>query len=673
MKPLSEVLKVLLPVIAAVASCLLMTSQGAAQQSSDSQTTKKEAGFWRIERDGNGVWWFVSPQAEREFLNTVTTVSTNQESRQKGGKGYRSKDWNGSEDPASLKVWAEKTARRIADAGFKGIGAWSNQALLDTGLPISRDLNLWATVSGGPDIFSPEWEKAIDQATKVQVEKLKNNCNIVGYYTDNELDWEPVSVGPRVYFDDRKETDPNRREVMKIIQKLWPTLTELNREWNSSFSSWEQLGILSKLPLNIPQTAQKRLDEAWLEHLSVRYFSVTSAAIRKHDPNHLILGVRFKGYAPPQVVRASKGYTDAQSINVYHEDGKLSRELFEMLHRESGQPVIISEYSFHALDGRSGNRNECGFPAQVSDQAARAAGYKLFTSRMAQVPYIIGADWFQWNDEPPAGRGDGEDVNFGVVDIYDEPYELLVKAIRETMPTLNWLHGESHRPEESVWRGTRVEPATAQIPFITGITMDGDISDWPDKARLKGVRQTETIGSQSGAAKPIAFAGWNETGLLLAFKVADSNINCQGLSGSWWTKDCIEIWLWLAEAPSKRPAAFDRKSCQLVLLPTAANAVDGTPAGAIVQWHRPGDALKEHLAPHPTIKQCTKLTTEGYTVEIVIPTAALLDWKPSVGATLGFNFHIQDAQRAAKFFWSSDKGSDTQTRPETWGSLTLAK
>lgn len=694
MKPLLEILKVLLPAVAAIVSCLVVSSQGAAQQSPDSQiATKTKCGFWCIERDDDGVWWFVSPTGQREFLNTVTTVSTKQDSRQKEGAGYRSKDWNGSTDPASLKTWAEKTAQRIADAGFKGIGAWSDHALHDTGLPISRDLNLWSTVSGGPDIFDPAWEAAIFAATKAQVEKLRDNPNIVGYYTDNELDWEPVSVGPRVYFDGRKQDDPNRLEVLKVIRRTWTTLDELNREWNSSFSSWEQLNGLSKLPRNIPKAVQKRLDETWLEHLSIRYFSVTSAAIRKYDPNHLILGVRFKGYAPPQVVRASRGYTDAQSINVYHEDGKLTRELFEMLHRESGQPVVISEYSFHSLDGRSGNRNECGFPAQVADQAARAEGYKVFTSNMARVPYIIGADWFQWNDEPPAGRGDGEDVNFGVVDIYDAPYEQLVKAIKETAPKLNPLHAESHKPNESVWRTSRAQPITAQLPHVTSIKLDGDLSDWPDTARFQDVRRTETIGSRSSSAKPAVFAGWNENGLLLAFDVADSNINCEGLKSSWWTKDCIEIWLWLGDAKHKRPAEFDRNSCQFVLLPikrdttggttdvttdgtpnaTPAGATSETPAGELVQWHRPGDALSEHLAPHPTVKQYTKLTKDGYTVEIFIPTSVLLDWKPSVGATLGFNFHVQDTERAAKFFWSSNKGADTQTRPETWGSLTLTK
>ena len=65
------------------------------------------------------------------------------------------------------------------------------------------------------------------------------------------------------------------------------------------------------------------------------------------------------------------------------------------------------------------------------------------TTRLARVPYIIGADWFQWCDEPPAGRSsDGEDVNFGIVDVHDKPYTLLVNSIRQTAPLLNPLHAQ---------------------------------------------------------------------------------------------------------------------------------------------------------------------------------------------------------------------------------------
>ena len=76
------------------------------------------------------------------------------------------------------------------------------------------------------------------------------------------------------------------------------------------------------------------------------------------------------------------------------------------------------------------------------------------TSRLARVPYVIGADWFQWMDEPPSGRlGDGEDANMGMVDVHDKPYELLADAVRQTTPTLNGIHSKcAIARDPTVWR-----------------------------------------------------------------------------------------------------------------------------------------------------------------------------------------------------------------------------
>jgi hypothetical protein len=46
---------------------------------------------------------------------------------------------------------------------------------------------------------------------------------------------------------------------------------------------------------------------------------------------------------------------------------------------------------------------------------------------LVKIPYVIGADWFQFHDEPTHGRYDGENFNFGLVDIHDRPYETLTR------------------------------------------------------------------------------------------------------------------------------------------------------------------------------------------------------------------------------------------------------
>jgi hypothetical protein len=92
------------------------------------------------------------------------------------------------------------------------------------------------------------------------------------------------------------------------------------------------------------------------------------------------------------------------------------------------------------MQNRSGDPNTDGADVTVETQAERAAHYRSFISKVAKEPYIIGTHWFQYFDQPPGGRWiDGENSDYGIVDIHDHPYEELVQAMREThklLPTI---------------------------------------------------------------------------------------------------------------------------------------------------------------------------------------------------------------------------------------------
>jgi hypothetical protein len=75
-----------------------------------------------------------------------------------------------------------------------------------------------------------------------------------------------------------------------------------------------------------------------------------------------------------------------------------------------------------AAENSSGNKNQSsGFPV-VQTQHERSQALLNTLRSVATLPYVVGADWFQYYDEPAQGRADGEDYNFGLVDIDDRPY-----------------------------------------------------------------------------------------------------------------------------------------------------------------------------------------------------------------------------------------------------------
>jgi hypothetical protein len=638
-----------------------------------------QTGFWRIAQTQDGIWWFISPTGKLEFLNTVTTVQPYQPGRDSDGPGFISKDWTGGMSAAGdLERWAKATLPRVQAAGFKGLGAWSNPAFAKLDVPMSRDLNLRAWIGDGVRLYSPAWAEAAERAIAAQVVELRANKQIVGYYTDNELDWSDQACGPAKHFDGLALDDPNRQQVIQVIRSLWPTVQAFNKDWNTSLKDWRELDtmVLSAVGHDSREAraAYARLASAWLAHLAKDYFRITSGLIRKYDPNHLILGVRFKGYAPREVVRAARDDTDVQSINYYVGDALLDLEQFNMIHELSGQPVIISEYAFHSLDGRSGNRNTFGFSAQVLDQQARAEGYRLFTTRAARVPYIIGADWFQWFDEPPSGRSaDGEDVNFGIVDIDDRPYGLLVNAVRETTPQLNPLHTASaFGSPRDMWRESFADKPLCHVPYLTTpIVLNGELSDWPPQAKVQNVRHSQTVGlERSPMPIPNVYLGWREEGLYLGFEVFDNDIDGSPAKGWWWTKDCVEWWI------STQPVARDQDGydpyCHQYFFVPQDPALNSGIAGAVGQWHRPGDALDDSVIPQPLVKHAERLLADRYVVEVFIPAKALSGFDPGHQPVLAFNFHTRNYQHAIDCFWSAPKELMTQMRPSTWGTLYLS-
>ncbi|HTW94538.1 MAG TPA: sugar-binding protein [Tepidisphaeraceae bacterium] len=627
------------------------------------------AGYWRLGEDSHGVWWFISPAGQKEFLNLVTTVQPFQLSRSNDGPDFTSTDYKKSlSEPDRLDHWAAATIARVRSVGFKGIGAWSNPVLHNYDIPMSQDLNVWGWID--PEykrFYSPQWAVIANRAIRSQVVRLRYNRNLIGYYIDNELDWGDGFSGVSAYFDSLSPADPNRQQVMQVIHDLWPTVSSFDAAWKLPLHSWKDLDSLAALPRE-PFGAYEQLESAWMSHLASDYFRLTTSLIREYDPNHLILGVRFKGLAQPEVVTASRDYTDAQSINYYPADAKLDMAMFTMMYRQSLQPIIISEYSFHALDGTSGNRDVVGFCGAVPDQQARADGYRLFTKRLAKVPYIVGADWFQWSDEPPAGRADGEDVNFGIVDVHDHPYPLLVKAIGQTTPLLDPAHALSFNiaQQADVWRESFASLPVMHVPYLNDPPkLDGMLNEWPAAARLAHVRFSQTVGiNRVKQPLPNIYLGWTRSAIYLGAEVFDKHLTVTPADGWWWTRDNLEFWI------STRPVASDQTEYN-VYCHHFFYVPDASTGGTVGQWHRDGDDLTDNMIPDPLIRQTTRIYPDRYIVEMMIPTAALHGYDPIKQPAMAFNVHVHDYELATDAFWSAPKEAATQLRPNTWGTLYL--
>jgi hypothetical protein len=235
--------------------------------------------------------------------------------------------------------------------------------------------------------------------------------------------------------------------------------------------------------------------------------------LRAADPEALVLGDRLPIYYDPIAVRAMLPYVDVISTNynVDSPDGWLARYFFDGLRQLAGdKPVLISEWFFAAHENRSGNRNN-GHLMSVPTQDERARGAMAAAARFAREPQIVGMHWFQYYDHPQGGRDDGEDYNFGLIDINDRPYEKLIETFSRVNPRLVDIHQQARpTPLHSL-------DAPLQIPMAAIDARDRSLAEWPKEqaliAPLVAAKPEITFGD--------LYVTWDMSGLYLAVIAMD--------------------------------------------------------------------------------------------------------------------------------------------------------
>jgi hypothetical protein len=390
-------------------------------------TKAKPTGFFRVELV-DGRWWFVDPDGHLFFSTSSTGIGAGGgEARIQGREDYYTalppRDLNsGRRSPPGFYAWnlarrhgADASAKwvdlalaRLGSWGLNTIGNWSDPRLWDAHRKAYQvNLDGWGMREGYlglPDVYSDEFQKTADRDAATQCAPHKDDPWLLGYFIANEPPWPG-------------------RESLVVDMILDGKPSPIQRA--------------AKVFLAEGDTPERR--RQFIYRAFNRFLEVTMAAIRRHDPNHLILGLRFGSGVPPvEMLQACKAF-DVYSLNVYAT--QVSVKSMEEIYRVTGRPIIVGEFHF----GVPGRGLAAGL-VQVRDQAERGTAYRFYVEQAAAFPAFIGSSWFQWVDQPCTGRMDGENYNIGLVDVTDRPYADLVEAMRTTHRRLEAVHAGTTPP-----------------------------------------------------------------------------------------------------------------------------------------------------------------------------------------------------------------------------------
>lgn len=420
----------------------------------------------------------MTPEGDRFFSIGVNVITGGSEDRHFKGRTWYS--W--ASCYPSFETWLLATRVRLREWGFNTAGGWSlhPEKLV---LPATPELDLgrlsrfhWF------DPFEPSTRDRMKQMAKELTAPYRGDPYRIGYFSDNEVGWWN---GPLfVYYIQKPASNHTKRRLVELLKEHY------EGDWNRFLAdfqvpvgirSFEELAATAGTDVLIrPGGGGIQVVRRWTGIISSLYYRLVWEALKEADPEALVLGDRLPIYYDPHAVRSMAPYVDliSTNYNVDSPDGWLARYFFEGLSELAPSlPVLISEWFFAAKENRSGNRN-LGHLMTVGTQSQRAAGAKEAAKAFAAQPQVVGIHWFQFWDHPKGGRLDGEDYNFGLVDVDDRPYEELVEEFKKVNPTLKKIHARSAWVQES--------PASdnIKIPMACIDASDRHLGDWPKPQSL---------------------------------------------------------------------------------------------------------------------------------------------------------------------------------------------
>lgn len=389
-----------------------------------------------VSPDERGAWSFVTPEGHRLVSLGVNNV---------GGRAWNprpnSRFYNAVEDQfkGDAAAWAASTRRILLDAGFNTLGAWGKPEM-PAGDGLYQTIILY--VGGAePDRclnpIRPGFEELVRKNTREMMAQYRGREWLLGVFLDNEMPWYGKTAWDRLAtftlleraFQE-KPTDPARLAALDFLKARHATPAALGEAYGQPLASWEELTKEYLQTCTTPTAAADRAE--FTAMVARRFYAPAARIVREELPGVLILGTRFAGDAPDAVIAACGEACDVVSFNAYVGAPAAPAELIARYWTITKKPLMLTEFSWRARENTSGNPNSRGAGTVVMTQAQRAANYQAFITDLLAEPVIVGAHWFEFADQSPQGRFDGEDSNYGIVDIEHRPYTELLAAMRQT-------------------------------------------------------------------------------------------------------------------------------------------------------------------------------------------------------------------------------------------------
>ncbi|MCW5893786.1 MAG: hypothetical protein KIT14_25000 [bacterium] len=403
----------------------------------------------------DGTWWLLTPDGHGFFSSGIVGVRVlGDYAPTIGTAPYQD---NVLARYGSEVAWATAALARLQAVGATTIGSWSRYDLFVGVMAYTPILGfaqhapavpgVAPGLTGQPvrDYFAPAF--AAGAAIEAQnALSCATDPWCIGVFTDNELGWGPGVALTLPLFDAYFRLPagaPGKLALQAHLASHYGgEVAAFNADFGLSLASFADVQAMTTLVAdwNTDGPGRQAVRRAFTGVVAARYFQVAHDALRAVEPSMLILGARFLSYStPPQVVAAAAPWVDVMSTNYYEllpDWFALSQTIaqnagfipaarmfddVDTIYALAGKPILISEFGYRSAESDLPNTFPPFYPT-LPTQSARADAFARYFRRALQRPYVVGTHWFKHADQPIEGRNDGEDNNWGIVDLHDDPY-----------------------------------------------------------------------------------------------------------------------------------------------------------------------------------------------------------------------------------------------------------
>ena len=214
---------------------------------------------------------------------------------------------------------ANSTTERLRSWGFNSLGGWSatvaERAGAARGLYYAHLLDMGTTWLRHNGLDHDPWSAAFAQqcaaVAAAQVAPRATDEHLLGWQLDNELAWPQLGLAHFLGV-----SSEGQAQAVGYLRKEYHTIGALNAAWGCKAASFAALGKALTPAVQASKAFQADNNE-WLGVVAAQYFDVATAAVKKHDPHHLILGMRGGVFcsddhcsAQLPIIRATAKYVD---------------------------------------------------------------------------------------------------------------------------------------------------------------------------------------------------------------------------------------------------------------------------------------------------------------------------------------------------------------------------